>query len=51
MAVSFGVIWSSVGRKILMSLTGLLLFTFVVGHLDGKIEGSQFTLLANTVAR
>ncbi len=37
MAVSFGVIWSSVGRKILMSLTGLLLFTFVVGHLAGNL--------------
>ena len=38
MAGSFGVIWSSVGRKILMSLTGLVLFTFVVGHLAGNLQ-------------
>ena len=38
MAASFGVIWSSVGRKILMSLTGLVLFTFVVGHLVGNLQ-------------
>jgi succinate dehydrogenase / fumarate reductase cytochrome b subunit len=38
MAASLGVIWSSVGRKILMSLTGLVLFTFVVGHLAGNLQ-------------
>lgn len=38
MAASFGTVWSSVGRKILMSLTGLVLFTFVVGHLIGNLQ-------------
>jgi len=32
------VIWSSVGRKILNGLTGLLLVIFVLGHLAGNLQ-------------
>ena len=32
-----GLMWSSVGRKIIMALTGLSLFLFVVAHLIGNL--------------
>jgi succinate dehydrogenase / fumarate reductase, cytochrome b subunit len=37
MALSFSALWSSVGKKILMSLSGLMMIGFLLGHLLGNL--------------
>lgn len=47
MALSFSALWSSVGKKILMSLSGLMMIGFLIGHMLGNLPLLQLDASAD----
>ena len=51
MASSFSALWTSVGKKILMSLSGLMMIGFLLGHLLGNLPLLQLDASADAYNR
>jgi succinate dehydrogenase / fumarate reductase cytochrome b subunit len=51
MASSFSALWTSVGKKILMSLSGLMMIGFLLGHLLGNLPLLQLYASADAYNR